>query len=176
MHPEQAQLYTAAVSDFRDEVSQRRAAHAGMSGMHSTPCVAASTASEMASLVLVDAQPTPHLCRTAGAHSLLILMSNCVFAAASTSGQERKAVQKLGARKINNIFVHLRKIAQHPLLVRSQYDDARLHRLADIAHRRCALMQPHLGHCTRQCHSHATMCNYCKLSTGFILIACCTVQ
>ena len=42
----------------------------------------------------------------------------------------------LGAQKIGNTFVHLRKIAQHPLLVRSSYTDSTLQEIAAIAHKR----------------------------------------
>jgi SWI/SNF-related matrix-associated actin-dependent regulator of chromatin subfamily A containing DEAD/H box 1 len=42
----------------------------------------------------------------------------------------------LGAQKIGNTFVHLRKIAQHPLLVRSLYTDSTLQEVAAIAHKR----------------------------------------
>lgn len=42
----------------------------------------------------------------------------------------------LRAKKIGNIFVHLRKIAQHPMLVRSAYTDATLQEMAAIAHSR----------------------------------------
>lgn len=46
-------------------------------------------------------------------------------------------VKQLGARRVGNLFVHLRKIAQHPLLVRHHYDDDRLGQLARLLHRRC---------------------------------------
>ena len=44
-----------------------------------------------------------------------------------------KALGGLAAGKISNIFVHLRKIALHPLLVRRQYDDARVLAMARLA-------------------------------------------
>lgn len=47
-------------------------------------------------------------------------------------------MKKLGARKVSNAFVHLRKIAQHPLLVRRLFDDGRLQQMAQIARRKCA--------------------------------------
>ena len=45
-------------------------------------------------------------------------------------------VKQLGKQRINNMFTHLRKIAQHPLLVRNLYSDAQLQRLAATAHKR----------------------------------------
>ena len=44
-----------------------------------------------------------------------------------------KPLGGLAAGKISNIFVHLRKIALHPLLVRRQYDDARVLGMARLA-------------------------------------------
>ena len=45
-------------------------------------------------------------------------------------------VKQLGKQRINNLFTHLRKIAQHPLLVRSLYSDDQLQCLAATAHKR----------------------------------------
>lgn len=42
----------------------------------------------------------------------------------------------LGAQKIGNTFVHLRKIAQHPLLVRSLYTESAVQEIAAVAHKR----------------------------------------
>lgn len=42
-------------------------------------------------------------------------------------------VKKLGSQRINNIFTHLRKIAQHPLLVRHMYDDDKVSAMAAVA-------------------------------------------
>ncbi len=42
----------------------------------------------------------------------------------------------LNAKKVSNIFVHLRKIAQHPMLVRSAYSDALVEEIAALAHKR----------------------------------------
>jgi len=39
----------------------------------------------------------------------------------------------LGAKKINHMFTHLRKIAQHPLLIRHHYDDAKVEEIAKKA-------------------------------------------
>ena len=55
-------------------------------------------------------------------------------AAASTSG--KALVKQLGAKRVGNMFVQLRKIAQHPLLVRHQFDDERLKQMARLLHRR----------------------------------------
>ena len=37
-----------------------------------------------------------------------------------------------------NVFTHLRKIAQHPLLVRRLFSDERVTEMAKLAHARCA--------------------------------------
>jgi hypothetical protein len=71
-------------------------------------------------------------------------------------------VRKLGKQKVANIFTHLRKIAQHPLLVRRLYDDAKVAKMAALAHSRWmlpyspasqryhkALHYTHLPHATR---------------------------
>ena len=39
-------------------------------------------------------------------------------------------MRKLGAKRIKNLFVELRKIAQHPLLVRSRYTNEKLDEIA----------------------------------------------
>ncbi|KAK9819591.1 hypothetical protein WJX72_000080 [[Myrmecia] bisecta] len=68
-------------------------------------------------------------------------------AEASTSGQDDAArekrqreaerwIKRLGKQKINNMFTHLRKIAQHPLLVRHAFSDARVAEMARLAHAR----------------------------------------
>ena len=38
--------------------------------------------------------------------------------------------------KVKTLFVHLRKIANHPLLVRSRYTDADVEEMAGVCHRR----------------------------------------
>jgi hypothetical protein len=43
------------------------------------------------------------------------------------------AVTKLGARKIGHLFSHLRKLAQHPLLVRARYSDQDVAQIAQTA-------------------------------------------
>lgn len=57
--------------------------------------------------------------------------------AAAKSGGRPPLLPALGAKKVGNIFVHLRKVAQHPLLVRSAYTDATVQEIAAIAHKRC---------------------------------------
>eukprot|EP00879_Flechtneria_rotunda_P017507 GHRR01018356.1.p1 GENE.GHRR01018356.1~~GHRR01018356.1.p1 ORF type:complete len:1057 (+),score=419.84 GHRR01018356.1:236-3406(+) len=42
-------------------------------------------------------------------------------------------VSKLGSQRINNIFTHLRKICQHPLLVRHHFNDDLVKQIAEIA-------------------------------------------
>lgn len=41
-----------------------------------------------------------------------------------------KFMKNLGTKKINHMFTHLRKVAQHPLLVRHHYDDAKVEEIA----------------------------------------------
>lgn len=54
----------------------------------------------------------------------------------SADGGVEKWCKSVGARRISHIFSHLRKIAQHPLLVRSHFDDARVEEVARAAHER----------------------------------------
>jgi SWI/SNF-related matrix-associated actin-dependent regulator 1 of chromatin subfamily A len=42
-------------------------------------------------------------------------------------------MRSIGAKKINHMFTHLRKIAQHPLLIRHHYDDASVEEIAKKA-------------------------------------------
>ncbi|KAK9811037.1 hypothetical protein WJX73_008229 [Symbiochloris irregularis] len=55
-------------------------------------------------------------------------------AAASTSG--KALTKQLGTKRVGNMFVHLRKIAMHPLLVRNLYSDTRLKEFVKLLHRR----------------------------------------
>lgn len=48
----------------------------------------------------------------------------------------KKAVKLLGTKKASNIFVQLRKVAQHPLLLRSLYTDATVVSMSTICRRR----------------------------------------
>ena len=43
----------------------------------------------------------------------------------STNGDPSTLVAKLGSQRVNNIFTHLRKVANHPLLIRSVFDDTK---------------------------------------------------
>lgn len=58
-------------------------------------------------------------------------------AAAAAADRSNKGVEKflrtLGAKKISHMFTHLRKIAQHPLLVRSNYSDDQVALIARAA-------------------------------------------
>ena len=49
-----------------------------------------------------------------------------------------KALKSLGTKQVSNIFVQLRKIAQHPLLVRSLYSDSTVDTVAAICRKRFA--------------------------------------
>ena len=65
-------------------------------------------------------------------------------AAAAAADRSNKGVEKflrtLGAKKISHMFTHLRKIAQHPLLVRSNYTDEQVAIIAKMAHDRRAVL------------------------------------
>lgn len=52
---------------------------------------------------------------------------------AASHAQVEKFLRTLGAKKISHMFTHLRKIAQHPLLVRTQYTDDQVARIAEMA-------------------------------------------
>lgn len=60
------------------------------------------------------------------------------YAAAQDNSQKgvEKFLRALGAKKISHMFTHLRKIAQHPLLVRSQFTDDQVAMLARMAYER----------------------------------------
>jgi SWI/SNF-related matrix-associated actin-dependent regulator 1 of chromatin subfamily A len=60
------------------------------------------------------------------------------YAAAQDNSQKgvEKFLRALGAKKISHMFTHLRKIAQHPLLVRSQFTDDQVAVLARMAYER----------------------------------------
>ncbi len=49
-----------------------------------------------------------------------------------------KVVRKLGKAKVANMFAHMRKIAQHPLLVRSHFSDKQVVAIAKLAYARLA--------------------------------------
>ncbi|KAL0034958.1 hypothetical protein WJX79_002584 [Trebouxia sp. C0005] len=62
---------------------------------------------------------------------------------ANDKGQGRKTVpegqavvKQLGKQQVDSLFTHLRKIAQHPLLVRNLFSDAQVQRLVSLAHQR----------------------------------------
>ena len=42
-------------------------------------------------------------------------------------------MKKLGGRRVNHLFTHLRKIAQHPLLVRHRFTDKQVQAMARLA-------------------------------------------
>lgn len=48
------------------------------------------------------------------------------------------ALKSLGTKRVSNIFVQLRKIAQHPLLIRSLYSDDTVASMATICRKRYA--------------------------------------
>ncbi|BDA41342.1 probable SWI/SNF-related matrix-associated actin-dependent regulator [Coccomyxa sp. Obi] len=55
---------------------------------------------------------------------------------AQTPAAAKKLVRKLGKQKVANLFTHLRKIAQHPLLVRRLFSDEAVAKMASLAHAR----------------------------------------
>ena len=71
----------------------------------------------------------------------------------------------MSAAKINSIFTHLRKLAQHPLLVRSSYTDAKVAELARLAHQKCApdITQAQL---TRALIACLQLCGSCLYARG----------
>lgn len=54
-------------------------------------------------------------------------------------------LKQLGKQRIANVFVHLRKIAQHPLLVRDHYSEAQVQRIAATAYKRSAPIELFVG-------------------------------
>ncbi len=64
-------------------------------------------------------------------------------AAAAPSARSRgdpakRLVRQLGAGTVTNVFTQLRKIAQHPLLIRRLVSDAQVDQMANLAHARSA--------------------------------------
>ncbi|CAL8461937.1 g1468 [Coccomyxa elongata] len=55
---------------------------------------------------------------------------------AQSPAAAKKLVRKLGKQKVANLFTHLRKIAQHPLLVRRLFSDEAVAEMASLAHAR----------------------------------------
>lgn len=47
-----------------------------------------------------------------------------------------KFLKSLGGKKISHMFTHLRKIAQHPLLIRALYDEDKVKKIAEKAYER----------------------------------------
>ena len=45
-------------------------------------------------------------------------------------------MKQLGKQRVANLFVHLRKIAQYPLLVRNHFSEAKVQRMAATAYTR----------------------------------------
>ncbi|KAI8475302.1 MAG: P-loop containing nucleoside triphosphate hydrolase protein [Monoraphidium minutum] len=96
-------------------------------------------------------------------------------AARRGGGGEKTSAQallsKLGSSRINNIFTHLRKIAQHPLLVRNNYTDAQVQEMAKIAAAnnlfggQCTVprvTQEFMGYSDYQLHT------FCTINYGFL--------
>lgn len=78
-------------------------------------------------------------CDTGSSYCASDLSKREVVACKHKSGSAGQAmVKQLGKQRVNNLFTHLRKIAQHPLLVRNLYTEAQVGRLVTIAHQRWA--------------------------------------
>ncbi len=64
----------------------------------------------------------------------------CTEASGREEGQSpaaaKKLVRVLGKQRVANMFTHLRKIAQHPLLVRRLFGDEVVAKMAGLAHAR----------------------------------------
>ena len=81
----------------------------------------------------------------------MLIVQHCTDTAAQqwstkNAGQGRKTgpegqaiVKQLGKQQVNSLFTHLRKIAQHPLLVRNLFSDAQVQSLVKVAHQRQVL-------------------------------------
>lgn len=61
------------------------------------------------------------------------VFSNRRSVAPRTKDEAAQMVSKLGSQRINNIFTHLRKICQHPLLVRHHFNDDKVKEVAEVA-------------------------------------------
>ena len=51
-----------------------------------------------------------------------------------------RLTKKLGKQGVNSLFTDLRKIAQHPLLMRRVFSNDRVLQMAKIAHHRCTYL------------------------------------
>ena len=51
----------------------------------------------------------------------------------------KQLTKKLGKQGMNSLFTDLRKIAQHPLLMRRIFTNDRVLQIAKLAHPRCAI-------------------------------------
>lgn len=68
----------------------------------------------------------------ASVQSMRSQISGKVVSAVTEEGKAavERFLKSVGAKKINHMFTHLRKIAQHPLLIRHHYDDAKVEEIA----------------------------------------------
>ncbi len=71
-------------------------------------------------------------------HALTLLLSNGKNAekGRKTGPEGQTIVKQFGKQQVNSLFTHLRKIAQHPLLVRNLFSDAQVQSLVKLAHQR----------------------------------------
>lgn len=74
-----------------------------------------------------------------GASCVARVLIQILFLMPGVKPSPKKTLKVLGAKKTSNIFVQLRKVAQHPLLLRSLYSDATIVTMSTICRRRCPL-------------------------------------
>jgi hypothetical protein len=61
---------------------------------------------------------------------------------ADAAAAAAKVMRKLGKAKAANMFAHMRKVAQHPLLVRRLFPDKQVAAIAKVAYSRSAPWHP----------------------------------
>lgn len=81
----------------------------------------------------IEMTPEQDAMYQASVQSMRNQITGKVADAVGEDGAVEKFVKSLGAKKINHMFTHLRKIAQHPLLIRHLYDDAVVQEIAKKA-------------------------------------------
>lgn len=141
MTEEQSDLYAASVAKMRSQITGKAAAaardpsHKGC-GQGAVRCAALRSwragqgeGGCLAAVPLVlPARPAhPQLPTHASLHPRVRTSPPALLRS------YEKFLRTLGAKKISHMFTHLRKIAQHPLLVRSQYSDEAVAALAKMA-------------------------------------------
>ncbi|KAG1655262.1 hypothetical protein FOA52_009819 [Chlamydomonas sp. UWO 241] len=111
MTPMQAALYKKAVESMRKEVAAATVAAQGKPGRR--PGRKSGSSARLDEEGADGMTPPPAL--------------------PSELANPEMLVAKLGSQRVNNIFTHLRKVAQHPLLVRNLYSDEQIARMAELS-------------------------------------------